>query len=492
MNTEEKIKRCLVRIYELQKVPKGIRTQEQVIELHEHEMELRELKKRATRERNERNAPSVSPELMEQAEQVRLLLADASVFVQHITSSHDVRLHGNGVTYDGEVLSHASFSAKVALANDRLGKLYQDLQWQLRGVRLQPAQSYGQRVLDCGLMEWYRKEHGKRRADLVASIAHDPSASDAPLRRWLEMVTGRVCETQLAVMKHWIQCVKRKVMGLPVEYHIFPILYGRQGNGKTQAVSRLVSPLREYALEYTVDQLSDKTLLGAFETNYVVVLNELAKADKADMNSVKRIVDANTVDGRPPYGRQVEKVRQNCMFIGTSNKPVKEVFVDDEMRRFFEIETVMRYHEDYHLMDELDVMSVWRCVDELDQNRYFNERHKQIRDHQRQLSTQHPVEQWAQDMQVYHEHGRPRYTDAAALYDSYSSYLVHNNFRYDAGNRKSFGQLLSSRLGVQKHQVSVHGRMHTVYAVSQSCGVHGPSDSLYDMLMSGEKFGTLL
>ena len=285
-------------------------------------------------------------------------------------------------------------------------------------------------------------------------------------------MTGVENDMYISVIKHLMQCVKRKMLGLDVEYHIFPILFGTQESGKSKGIGKLLEPLDGYILELEVTQVLDKTIAGAFETNSVVFLDELSKADKASMEEVKRMITTKYIDARPPYGRQLEKMDQNCMFIAGSNRPVSEVFKDDEMRRFAEIHTVNRSEDTYPTLDAMDMLDVWRSVDEHAQNKYYLEQRSAIKEMQRGLSTPKYINQWADEIGL--KPGTSR-RSLETLYNSYGLWLRENQATYGPGNKKQgFGKLLKG-LCINNELVG----HDTWYLVDDSIKVVEPRDATY-------------
>ena len=64
----------------------------------------------------------------------------------------------------------------------------------------------------------------------------------------------------IAVVKHFVWQVKRKLIGLPVDHHIMPILFGKSGGGKSVAIHKLVEPLKELTLETNMSVFQDQAL----------------------------------------------------------------------------------------------------------------------------------------------------------------------------------------------------------------------------------------
>ena len=112
------------------------------------------------------------------------------------------------------------------------------------------------------------------------------------IEAWVTALTGQNSPLDIAVMKHFIWQVKRKLGGLSVENHIMPIIYGKSGIGKSYAVSKLIEPLIDVALQTDMSIFSDQFSKRAFSRNYLVFFDELNGSDNADINAMKQIITA--------------------------------------------------------------------------------------------------------------------------------------------------------------------------------------------------------
>jgi len=459
----------------LEKIHKDKTTAEEILRKAELKMYIKDIKKEITVLSNQALSPqaSMSNDLLKSARETEAILKLSSKFVRHVAKINGVALSKFGITYRGEDRSHVDYYATVQLINEEMAADYNNTAQQ---YNLERVPVISQTLMSAAMIDWYRELRINKRNELNAMLRHDPKCSDSTIRQWMHMMTGTDNEMYVAVIKHWMQCVKRKMLGLPIEFHLFPILVGKQGAGKTRAIAKLIEPLDGYILDFEVSQVLDKTIIGAFGTNAVVVLDELSKGDKAEMDEMKRMIAAQHIDGRPPYGRQSEKVLQNCMFIGSSNKDVKEVFKDEEMRRFAEIRTTKRSASTYDQMDSLDMLSAWRSIDENDQNVYFTSQQDAIEKHQRLISTKPVLTQWAEDVCLLpSEGGELSYRTMSTLYNSYSLWLRNNGAQYGAGPTNKFGQALQSKFEI----VSEFKNKTTLYLVNSKCTAIDPRDALY-------------
>lgn len=184
-----------------------------------------------------------------------------------------------------------------------------------------------------------------------------------PLKTWLEAVTGAVDEKDLAVMAHWCWLVKRKAVKLPVKHQIMPILFGKQGGGKTMALERLIEPLTLFRLNLKMTSLGDERMYEGFSNNLVVLFDELQSIERTDLNVLKNQITTNFNTFRKLHTHNVINSRMNCSFIGASNRPITENFSDSTgMRRFYQLNALSKI--DWATVNGLDYNSLWQCVNE--------------------------------------------------------------------------------------------------------------------------------
>jgi hypothetical protein len=213
--------------------------------------------------------------------------------------------------------------------------------------------------------------------------------------------------------------------------------------------------------------------MGSLQDNAVVFFDEMGKAAKADINLLKRMITAREISARPPYGARVEKIKQNCSFIGASNMPVEDIIKDDEMRRFIEITSVKRTVDQYEAMDKINVMEIWQCVDEEANNKYFNENHTDLCRHQGTLALKMPILLWAEERGITNSSTtETKWCDIDSLYKDYSRWMEVNHYEWTGGSLQDFGKKLSRtvKISVSKRQ-DLFGKKSTIYKIPKASTV---------------------
>ena len=193
-------------------------------------------------------------------------------------------------------------------------------------------------------------------------IAHAPEGGEL-VADWVFAITGKRNKLDIAVMKHFIWQTKRKIFGLEVGNHMMPVLYGKSGGGKSVAVSSLIKPLSDVALNSDMSLIEDQLFKKALGRNYVVFFDELAGSNRIDVNSLKQVITADRMEWRGIRSENMVSGSQNCTFIGCTNMPVVQRVLDStSMRRFWQLNC--RDKINWDLINTLNYLSLWKSVDE--------------------------------------------------------------------------------------------------------------------------------
>jgi predicted P-loop ATPase len=285
--------------------------------------------------------------------------------------------------------------------------------------------------------------------DYVKRVAFCGSADDTQLRNWLRAVTGQVDDLDVATLKHFIWQVKRKMSNLPVEYHMMPVLTGRTGSGKSVAVERLVAPLKELVESgRDFSMFEDSREWHTFHRMYVVVFDEMSKAGKTDVDSMKKTITASNVSYRELGTHNTVNGTQVSTFIGTSNNHISEVIFDPtSARRFWQIQS--QELVDWQAINDIDYLGIWQSVDEAQAaspvRPYWAAIQQVQHDEFRQKT---PIEEWfAETYKV----SASKTTKAGDAYQAFRGWAEVNNLGKQISSTK-FARELQKIDGVQKEK----------------------------------------
>lgn len=258
-----------------------------------------------------------------------------------------------------------------------------------------------------------------------ASTQNDPVAS------WVTAVCGKSSDLDVAVVKHFIWQVKRKLSGQAVEHHMMPVLFGRSGAGKSVAVSRLIEPLRAVALQTDMSIFGDQFSRRAFARNFLVFFDELQGSDNADVNAMKQIITAPVIEWRAMRSERVMSAPQNSTFIGCSNDPVRDRIKDPtSSRRFWQINCADQI--DWQAVNSIDYLALWRSVDENAPTPILEHLSEVRKVQETEIRVKDIVEQWVEESCEIVSFDESSLT-TSELYDSFKDFCLWQN-------QKSFPQ----------------------------------------------------
>ena len=285
------------------------------------------------------------------------------------------------------------------------------------------------------------------------------------LIKFVKGCTGKEDENDISVMAHWIWQVKMKMNKKDPVNHIMPILYSkRQGGGKSTAINLLLEIIECFRLNFNLVQVTDERYFKAMSENYVVVLDEMGKAEKADMEIIKNQISIPYNDPRNLGTNTLFKAKQQCSFIGASNKTVAELMVDPTgMRRFWQLECSPVL--DWKLINSLDYLKLWKGVDENKKDGYIIDRIKEITEKQKELVTQDEISFYLQSRGILNIGGITKKLTSEELYLDYKNWAPENG--YKPMNNSWFGRKLTSH-GLKRNVVTVYNHTYNCYEINEN------------------------
>lgn len=317
------------------------------------------------------------------------------------------------------------------LVNNNIASIANDFAFEYRHTDNDVSQA---RILET-LEAMTRRWRDERRAALLATITGKPAtdAGEAALKAWVTAVTGACSPLDLAVMKHWLWNCKRMALGMRTEHDLMPVVYGKQGSGKTTAVQMIVVPMAELALDMDATYLTDDRKAPVLAAAIIGRWEEMQGSQRADLEALKHTITSPTIGFRPMRTNQTVILPRTCSFIGTSNLPV-DVMIQDTTgaRRFVQLTTPERC--DWDALQAIDATELWQAVCETDAAPILDFLHL-LRAHQVDLVHRDPVSLWLESEQW----GRLTWTRA----DQSEPYVVN---KYDVSKGELFEEL-SARFG---------------------------------------------
>jgi hypothetical protein len=265
------------------------------------------------------------------------------------------------------------------------------------------------------------------------------------MERFIKALLGKYDFITDMILRHFIWQVKRKINGLKIFDHLMPIIYGSQGIGKSEAIKKLLSPLDGLWIEGKFSDLIDDRNSKFFESNYIMFFDEMKGATKADIEEIKERITADFIKFRLLYSHNMMRVKNNCTFIGTSNKPVSLLIRDETgMRRFYEIE--VQQNCDWNTINKIDYLAIWRDVDESLDKPFIAACRDEVKAQQENNRDKNSVEQWVDER--YIAHGNEK-CEATAVYNDYAHFCRLSGLYVDS--RRVFGIKLKSIIKITSY-----------------------------------------
>jgi hypothetical protein len=304
----------------------------------------------------------------------------------------------------------AEQTRRVILANDRL------------------KTRFDQAVLRTAVDQWFVVARNARVPAIRDAIAFDPSA-EFP---WADVVhaafdvSEMTPDLTMAVLRKFVYDVKTKLAGRAVQNHLMPVLVGSQGGGKTTFIRALTRPVAELSREADFARLTDNREIELFRS-YVLVLDEMGFASKADIDVTKHVISQEMLDRRPLYTNSSIPVRQCATLIGASNKTIGQLIRDETGNRRF-AELGFSASPDRDLLNALDWRLAWASIDENAADPILAHL-DELRAHQDGSRQRSSVEEWLESIseddgrRIIEEHGEGaiRKEEVHRLYRSWRS-----------------------------------------------------------------------
>ncbi|WP_434404614.1 VapE domain-containing protein [Sphingobium sp. DN12] len=331
------------------------------------------------------------------------------------------------VTYDGQV-------SVVNAKGSRGAAIITQYQTEARVFAAEHRLPFAREAINDAVHVWHEDKRTGRLDVIRQNLA--PAASFD----WTELAlrcfdcSSNSPDFVAAILKKLVHQTKRKLHGLQVENHLMPVLLGPQGCGKTWFIQWLTKPVAEVRRDTDFRAIGDERNLGLW-SSYVLVVDEMAFADRSDIETVKHVITADVLDRRPMRRNDCVRVVQCATLIGASNKSIGELIRDETgVRRFVGID--YRVDSDWNYLKTVDPLAAWRSVSEHEPDPMTDYR-DQLRAIQAEDKYVSPVESWLEALSPDGNRGSLSEESPIAAMDLYNDYLSFFRDRYDGQRAKS-------------------------------------------------------
>ena len=248
------------------------------------------------------------------------------------------------------------------------------------------------------------------------------------VKTYVKALTGAENPDDIAVLSHWMWQVKNKMLDRNPSYHIMPIFYGKQGGGKTVAMTKLIAPINNFRLNISLDQMTDDRYFKSMSENYVIVFDEMQGAERSDINALKKQVTIDYNDYRPMGTNDVFKVKQACSFIGATNRPVAEQIVDSSgMRRFWQVDCQDKL--DWDTISSIDYDLMWKGIDENRTDGYILSQIDSISAKQEQMVAKDDLTVFMEELGISAGKGTFKDVPTSELYEEYKAFCAKGGYK---------------------------------------------------------------
>jgi len=198
--------------------------------------------------------------------------------------------------------------------------------------------------------------------------------------------------------------IKRRYTGQYVRDLQMIVFQGEQRTGKTELARNLLKPLGLLATEADMGQVADDKNFGLRQLAAILV-DELAKADRADRNKAKSVITGDIISTRVHYSHRSQQIPIRCTLIGTADKALHTYITDSAgMRRFVPIQMKRRKDikiDDWHAeVEGLDWQGLWQAVDANTVDPLMSRFAEQLAEKQEFMRARESLEAWLEQLDV--------------------------------------------------------------------------------------------
>lgn len=324
---------------------------------------------------------------------------------------------------------------------------YMEMAVQAEGLVVSPRSplKYWRQIIQSTMDELKKKQM----VEFALKLAYNKQeATEATtLATFTRLLTGEPSMINEAVMAHFLWQIKRKLNGLPVSYHMMPIIWGKTGVGKSEALRKLMGPISGYVLTgMSLDKIGDDRYYRQLADHLVAFFDEMPKVDKAPVEHIKQVITADELTGRILYSNGYKAYKQNCTFIGTSNESPSQLIKDTTgMRRFHYIKCADKI--DWDAINGLDYVKLWQEINEFCDIPYTSSVREELKTKQEEVRQRDAIEEFINE----------GYLDASATdskFKSKEAYELFKEYSKDSGyylfSKQNFNRQLQERYGFKK------------------------------------------
>ncbi|KEO86740.1 hypothetical protein EH31_06550 [Erythrobacter longus] len=235
-------------------------------------------------------------------------------------------------------------------------------------------------------------------------------------------VETELCDYKLiaAILRKFVHQVQTKFADRPVQHHLMPVIFGKSGEGKSYLVNQMIQPISDFTGYTNFQALTDDRNICLFEKR-VLVLDEMDKAARADIESIKNIITSDTIERRPMRSNTTMTKRNATTLIGTTNRLLSEVIADETSTRRF-AQLTFKNDVPHNEIERFSFENMW-CAVQADDAEPLADLREELHRHQSQSLVLGPVQEWLTEN---------RDQISSGTYTTSSLFDLFRNFRENA------------------------------------------------------------
>jgi hypothetical protein len=290
---------------------------------------------------------------------------------------------------------------------------------------------FSQTKSELALQEWLDIKRDSVLAEYKRKLFAEPSKeiAYALATKLVKAWTGSARDLDVYAVLHFIWQVKRKLAGMKVEDHLMPVLVGKQGGGKSQAVHKFLAPVYDlYSDLNDLRALADERQLGLLSSNFVLFADEMGKGEKVPVDLLKNAISGVLVKQRMMRTTEHTTLTHRSTFIGAANEQLNDIIHDATgMRRYWQITCSDRL--DWDVINSFDVTLLWQSVGIEWSSIYSEHRATFYAAQDVELRSKTSIEQFFDDCEDYSIPKTPEegeWIKASTIYEDYSAYCMRS------------------------------------------------------------------
>lgn len=393
-------------------------------------------------------------------------LVDPLIFIQEYSLEHGLTVDANGRVSCGKNKE----SIDTILYYYHLD--YDKTKTALMSVGVRTTiPKFSSSQLKGALNVYVAQEQIAQREQLLASLVYDNSTYNG-IDIWLMAVTGQVDPLDKYALQHFFWQVKRKMYNKEVIYHLLPILFGEQGGGKSKAIEKLIMPLKQLTLTFNPPEIIDERNYQALSENYINVFDEMSGIEtRTDIENFKKNISLPMLSYRPLHTNTNKLVKQNCTFIGSSNKTISQIINDPTgMRRMWQIKCLPQteLQKNWDAINSIDAVKIWKSIDENLDKGYGEDQRAALAAAQKETMNKGEIATFIEEKDIMPGEDGGVYVSAK---DVYKMYKVWRETDWKDSKPLSLQYLPShlETLGVERKNKLINGKKTVCFLVSTTC-----------------------